>query len=86
VATTASTQAHVSRVSHDATVQGGEPVLAGTRTTVRSIVLAARAEGTVAGVLDWYPHLTAADIAEALAYYEAHRALVDELIAANTDA
>lgn len=73
----------LSQIVRDSRIQGGEPVVGATRTSVRSIVLAARATGSVAGVLDWYPHLKPADVAEALAFYEANRAEVDELIAAN---
>jgi uncharacterized protein (DUF433 family) len=49
-------------------------------------VLAARAQGTAAGVLDWYPHLTAEDVADALAFYQHHQHEVDGYIAANRDA
>jgi uncharacterized protein (DUF433 family) len=70
----------ISRVVCDARIQGGEPTVRGTRTTVRSIVLAAREAGGLAGVLDDFPHLSAEDVADALAYYERHRDLVDALI------
>jgi uncharacterized protein (DUF433 family) len=48
-------------------------------------VLAARAEGSVAGVLAWYPHLTAQQVAEALAFYQGHQAEVDGYIAVSRD-
>ncbi len=52
---------------------GGEPTVRGTRTTVRSVVLA-REAGGLAGVLYDFPHLSAEDVADALAYYQRHRA------------
>jgi uncharacterized protein (DUF433 family) len=70
----------------DSQIQGGEPTVAGTRTTVRSVVLAAREEGTVAGVLTWYPHLTPEEIAAALTYYQHHQVEIDRFIAQNADA
>jgi uncharacterized protein (DUF433 family) len=70
----------VSRVVRDPRVQGGEPTVRGTRTTVRSIVLAAREAGGLAGVLFDFPHLSAEDVADALAYYERHRDEVDALV------
>jgi uncharacterized protein (DUF433 family) len=70
----------LSRVVCDAKVQGGEPTVRGTRTTVRSIVLAAREAGGLAGVLYDFPHLSAEDVADALAYYERHRDEVDALV------
>jgi len=68
-------------VVSDARVQGGEPVVRGTRTTVRSIVLSAREAGDLVGVLFDFPHLSAEDVADALAHYERHRAEMDALIA-----
>ena len=80
--------AKASRIVRDPRILGGEPVVAGTRTSVRSIVLAAREEGTIAGVLTWYPHLSADDVADALAYYQRHQrhqGEVDRSIARNRD-
>jgi uncharacterized protein (DUF433 family) len=69
-----------SRIARDPRVQGGEPVVRGTRTTVQSIVLAARETGGLSGVLSDFPHLSAEDVADALVYYERHRAEIDRLI------
>jgi uncharacterized protein (DUF433 family) len=55
-------------------VLGGEPIVRGTRIPVRSIVLASRECGAVEGVLDAYPQLTASEVQDALAFYEAHKA------------
>lgn len=68
------------RVARNPKIQGGEPTVRGTRTTVRSVVLVARETGGLAGVLRDYPHLNAEDVADALAYYEQHREEIDGLI------
>jgi uncharacterized protein (DUF433 family) len=66
-------------------VLGGEPVVRETRISVRSVVLAAREYGAPDGVLDAYPQLTLADVRAVLAFYEAHRAEIDQHIRANLD-
>jgi uncharacterized protein (DUF433 family) len=74
------------RISRTPGVVGGEPVIAGTRTPVRTIVQYARIYQDNPAMLETvYPHLTRADIDEALAYYEAHRAEIDRYIAKNED-
>lgn len=78
--TTKTPPAGVSRVVRDPAIQGGEPTVRGTRTTVRSVVLAAREAGGLAGVLYDFPHLSAEDVADALAYYQRHRAELDALL------
>ena len=69
-----------SRMVRDPSHLGRGANRGGTRTTVRSIVLAARATGCLDGVLYDYPHLTAEDVADALSYYEHHREEIDRLI------
>ena len=71
-----------SRIIRDPRIHGGEPVVRGTRVPVRAIVVAWRAEPDMTTILDEYPRLTAADVSEALAYYDAHRAEMDERIRA----
>ena len=73
---------HITRVPG---VVGGEPIVRGTRLAVRHIVLEWRARGSVEGVLDSYPILTKEEVAEALAYYDAHRDEIDEDIRANDE-
>ena len=63
-------------------VQGGEPIVRGTRVPVRAIVLTWQAYGSVPAVLQAYPRLTEADIHAALDYYAAHRCELDEIIRA----
>src|ERR1700719_4066575 len=60
-----SPQLSVTRVVRDPHVQGGEPVVKGTRVTVASVMLAEREWGGVDGVLYAYPHLTAEQVADA---------------------
>jgi len=54
----------------------------GTRVPVRAIVVAWRAEPDMQVLLEAYPRLTEADVEDALAYYDAHRAELDERIRA----
>ena len=70
------------RIIRDPRVHAGEPVVRGTRVTVRAIVVAWGAEPDMATMLDEYPRLTEADVIEALAYYDAHRDEMDERIRA----
>jgi uncharacterized protein (DUF433 family) len=56
------------RITIDAEVMQGKPVIRGTRITV-DLLLRKLSEGaTEADLLDAYPHLTAGDIRAALAY------------------
>lgn len=65
-------------VTRNPAVQGGAAVLAGTRMPVGSIVVLHRLYGgDRAKLAAAYPHLTEAQIAVALAYYERHRADID---------
>jgi uncharacterized protein (DUF433 family) len=66
-------------------VLGGEPIVRGTRISVRSIVLAAREYGAPDGVLQAYPQLGLADIRDALAFYEVHADEIDRYISRNLD-
>jgi uncharacterized protein (DUF433 family) len=64
-------------------ILGGEPVVRGTRISVRSVVLAASEYGAPAGVVQAYPQLSPAEVSDALAFYEAHKAEIDRYIQAN---
>lgn len=70
----------ISRVVRDPDIQGGEPTLKGTRIAVRNVVLAEREWGGVDGALYAYPQLSAEQVADALAYYLAHRDEIDQYI------
>lgn len=68
----------------DPQVCGGSPCLAGTRITVRTVVIASVLHGqTREEVLQHYPHLTLAAIHDALSYYYDHREAIDREIAAH---
>jgi uncharacterized protein (DUF433 family) len=75
-------QSRFPRIVRDPRVHGGEPVVHGTRIPVRAIVVAWSAEPDVDAMLAAYPRLTAADVVDALAYYETHRMEIDDRIRA----
>jgi uncharacterized protein (DUF433 family) len=75
----------ITRVVRDPHIQGGEPVVKGTRVTVASVMLAEREWGGVDGVLYAYPQLTAEQVADALAFYLEHRDVIDRYIRAQAD-
>ena len=60
---------HIVRVEG---VCGGRPVIEGTRLSVKLIVGWTREGLSPEEILDLYPHLSAVQIADALAYYENH--------------
>jgi uncharacterized protein (DUF433 family) len=66
-------------------VLSGEPIMRGTRISVRSVILAAREYGAPDGVVQAYPQLTRAAVSEALAFYAAHTAEIDRYITMNLD-
>lgn len=67
-------------------VVGGEPVVAGTRISVRVIVQYDRIyHHDFEKIVGAFPHITYADIEEALAFYEANRGEIDRYIAENED-
>lgn len=49
-------------------ILGGEPVVRGTRISVRNVILAAQEYGAPDGVVQAYPQLTPADVSDALAF------------------
>ncbi len=63
----------------------GEPTVAGTRISVRTIVIANYAFGGVEQVQEQLPTLSIPDIEEALRYYRAHRDEINAYIAANVE-
>jgi uncharacterized protein (DUF433 family) len=78
---TEATSSVVTRVARNPTIQFGEPTVGGSRTTVVSIVLAAQEGDGVNGILEGFPHLTAEDVADALAFYLQNREEIDAIIA-----
>lgn len=68
---------HITRRSD---ISGGEPIIRGTRIPVRHIVERIRAGQSVDDILAALPHLTAAQIYDALAYYYDHQDEIDALM------
>lgn len=66
-------------------VLGGIPIVAGTRTPVRSIAGYYQMGLSVDEVLQSLPHLSAAQVHAALAYYFDHQKEIDRDIARNND-
>ena len=56
------------RISHDIGIMGGTACIAGTRITVRMILMQISEGTTIIELLAEYPHLTEDDVAEALRY------------------
>ena len=61
-------------------ISGGEPIIQGTRISVRHIVERVQAGQSVDDILAALPHLTAAQVYDALSYYHDHQAEIDRLI------
>lgn len=64
-------------------IAGGEPVIAGTRVTVRAIVEYDRLYHDLDRTLRAVPHLTREQIQEALGYYNDHRPEIENYITEN---
>ncbi len=61
-------------------ISGGEPIILGTRISVRHIVERVQAGQSVEDILAALPHLTAAQIHDALSFYYDHKAEIDRLV------
>ncbi len=64
-------------------VVGGEPVIIGTRVSVRAIVLAWRRGVALEEMTEHYPHITLAQIFEALSYYSDNQEEINGYIERN---
>lgn len=67
-------------------IANGEPVIAGTRVTVRAIVEYDRMYHDVARTMRAIPHLSLDQIQDALGYFEDHTAEIDKYIEDNEQA
>lgn len=65
-------------------VCGGEPIIKGTRISVRLIVGWDRMGQGVDEIVAMYPHLTYAQVYDALSYYYDHQDEIEELITENS--
>jgi uncharacterized protein (DUF433 family) len=64
-------------------ILGGEPVLEGTRTPVRAVIGLWRGGTPAEEITLDLPHLTLAQVSDALSYYSNHTAEINEHIEAN---
>jgi uncharacterized protein (DUF433 family) len=71
---------HIVRVEG---IRGGEPIIKGTGTSVRTIVERTRLSDTPEQIVDDYPHLTLAQVYDALSYYHEHPQEIEQYIAEN---
>ncbi|MCL5978189.1 MAG: DUF433 domain-containing protein [Nitrospirae bacterium] len=67
----------------DDALLGGEPVIKGTRTSVRAIVENWRLGLSPEEIVIHMPHLTLAQVFEALSYYSDHQKEINEYIEKN---
>jgi uncharacterized protein (DUF433 family) len=67
------------------TICRGEPIIPGTRTTVRTIVQNYKMDLSIEEILRELPHLTPAQVHDALSYYYHHQQEIEELIRVNED-
>ncbi len=68
------------RIVRRSDISGGEPVIQGTRISVRHIIERIQAEQSVEDILAALPHLTSAQVYNALSYYYDHKSEIDQLI------
>jgi prevent-host-death family protein len=61
-------------------ISGGEPIIQGTRISVRHVVERLKAGQSVDDILAALPHLSAAQVYDALSYYYDHQIAMDRLI------
>jgi uncharacterized protein (DUF433 family) len=66
-------------------VCGGDPVIEGTRVSVSLIVEMDRAGHSVDEIIAMYPHITHAQVYDALSYYYDHKEEIDRIIEENKE-
>lgn len=67
----------------DPEILGGEPIIAGTRTPVRAVVEIWRQGAVPETIPVRLPHLTLAQVFDALSYYSDHQAEINDSIESN---
>ena len=72
-------------IEHNPDILKGEPVIRGTRIGVRHIVEWERQGLTTDEIIAMYPHLTHAQVHDALSYFFDHKSEIDHLIEENTE-
>jgi len=68
-------------ITHEPGICGGEPIIKGTRTPVRAIIGYYKLGLSVEEILEGLPHLTPAQVYEALSYYHDHQSEIEQEIA-----
>ncbi len=66
-------------------VCGGEPVIEGTRVSVSLIVEMDRTGHSVDEIIAMYPHITHAQVYDALSFYYDHKEEIDKIIEENKE-
>lgn len=72
-------------ISQQEGIQGGQPIITGTRTMVRSIVIYYKMGDTPEEIQQKLPHITLAQIYDALSYYYDFREEIDRDIESDTE-
>lgn len=67
----------IDRITRDEAICGGEPIIQGTRITVRDVVEYMALYGFEERVLQALPDLTLEDLRAALGYFQAHKEEID---------
>ncbi len=70
-------------IVRDPDILGGEPIIKGTRTPVRSVVENWRLGLSPEEIVIHFPHLTLAKVFDALSYYSDHQEEIDVFIEEN---
>ena len=70
-------------VTTDPNICGGRPIIAGTRTPIQTIINYYKQGLSVEEILEGLPHLTPAQVYEALSYYHDHTAEIERTIEAS---
>jgi len=71
-------------VTHKKEILNGEPIIEGTRTSVRAIVELWRAGISPEEIVDKLPHLTLGQVFRALSFYSDNREEINKYIRENT--
>lgn len=72
-------------ITRNPRICGGEPIIKGTRISVRLIVEWENAGESVDEIVAMYPHITHAQVYDALSYYYDHKEEVDQYLKENTE-
>lgn len=73
-------------IASDNDICGGEPVILGTRVTVRAVVEYQKLYGSIENILRSLSHINKKQIEDALSFYADHTEQIDRYIAENSEA